>query len=100
MVDDHGLGVGAALAPGGGVAYMAHGHAAPAQPLQHLGGEYLADQAHVFVAGDHAAVVDGDARALLAPVLQGVEGVIGDGGGVLRAGGTQTEDAALLMKGC
>ena len=72
MVDDHGLGVGAALPSGGGVTHVAHGHAAVAQVLQNFRGEYLADQSHVLVAGDDATVIDGDTGALLAPVLKGV----------------------------
>ena len=99
MVDDHGLGVGAALPAGGGVAHMAHGDAAGAQALQDLRGEYLADQSHVLVAGDDAVVVDGDAGALLAPVLKGVQGVVDAAGGMVHAVYVQAENAAFLVEG-
>ena len=97
MVDDQGLGVDTALVAGGGVADMAHGHVAGAQVLQDLGGKDLADQSHILVAGDDAVVIDGDAGALLAPVLEGIQGVVGAGGGISDAVHAEPEDPAFLV---
>ena len=74
-----GLGVGPDPAAGGGVADVARGHPRPlGQGGQHLGGEYLADQAHVPVPMKDAVHIQGHAAALLAPVLEGIQG--GEGG--------------------
>ena len=78
VADDEGLGVLAALAAGGAVAAVGDGHAPLGQLAEHVLREDLADEARVRVAGDDAVVVHGDAAALLAAVLQGVERVVRD----------------------
>ena len=57
---------------------MGDGHAPLGQLAEHVLREDLADEARVRVAGDDAVVVHGDAAALLAAVLQGVERVVRD----------------------
>ena len=71
-IDQHGI-------AGGGVAHMAHG-AGTGKPGHVAGGKDLVDQAHVLVADDMGVFCHGDARALLAPVLQGVKPEIGQPG--------------------
>ena len=55
---------------------MANGHFTAAQLFQHLGLEHIGDQTQIPVAADDAVVIDGDAAAFLAPVLQGIQGQI------------------------
>ena len=76
MPDDHGLGVCPYPTPGGGIADMAGGHVGcgAGHRRQHRRGKHLVHQAEVPVAGDDAIVVDGDAAALLAAMLQSVQG--------------------------
>ena len=97
--------MGWALAPhpaaGGGVPHMAGGHVGLrlAHRGHHLGGEHLVHQTQVPVAGDDAVLVDGHAAALLAPVLQGIQGRIHGHGHILGAGFVvDAEDTALLVE--
>ena len=66
-----------ALRGAGGIQYMANRHAAAAQVGQYLLIKGVRNQADVAVGTDHAVVVDRDAAALLASVLQGVERHVG-----------------------
>ena len=68
------------------------------EALQRLGGERLADQTHVLMAGDDAVVVDGDAGALLAAVLQRKQAAIGQPRDILLPGGAHAEHAARLVQ--
>ena len=94
------LAVGADALVAGGVAHMAHGHLAVlGQGGHHGGGEHLVHQTQVPVAGDDAIFVDGDAAALLAAVLQGVQCVVDGGDHVGLAGAViDAKDAALLVQ--
>ena len=98
VADDYGLGVLAGASAGGAVAAVADGHLAGGQLAHDVLGEHLVDQADVLVAGDDAVVVDGDAAALLAAVLQRVERAVGHGHDVLARAGNDAEHAALLVQ--
>ena len=98
VVDHQRLGVGATGAAHGAVAGVADGHLPGGQPFEHVCGEHVVDQAHVLVAGDQAVVVDRDAAALLAPVLQCVQAVVAGGGDVHAVLRVDSEDAALLVE--
>ena len=50
----------------------------PGSSLQDVGGEDVGDVAHGFAGVDDGAVAGGDAGALLASVLQGVEREVGE----------------------
>jgi hypothetical protein len=65
----HRLSVSEDAGPGGAVSGVADRHVA-LKALKHVGGEYLADQAHVLVVPNPRAVADGDACRLLASVLE------------------------------
>ena len=60
--------------------------------------EDLGDQAHVLVDQEARAVTGGDARRLLAAVLQRVEAEVGELGDLL-AGSPDPEDAAGILRG-
>ena len=68
----------------------------PAQCRQAALVEDLGDQPHVLVDEDLLAVARGDARGLLAAVLQGVEAVVGQLGDIL-ARRPDTEDTAGVL---
>ena len=97
MVYQNRLNVALVVGAGGAVAHVAHGDVAGAQGLEPFPGEHLADQAHVPPGGKEAVVVHHNAGALLAPVLQGIECVIGVGGHIRGGFGKDAEDAALLV---
>ena len=99
-MQDHGLGVGTAALTGGGVAHVAGGHlGAVGQFLQHALGKDFADKAQVAVAGQHAVHIQRDAAALLAAVLQGVEGTVYGADHVGLAGLViDAEDTAFFMQ--
>ena len=77
VVDHNGLYVALVVGTGGGVAYMTHGDVPLAQGMKPLGREYLADQSHIAAGGKNPLIVDHDAGALLAPMLQGKQAIIG-----------------------
>ena len=62
---------------------MADGHFRLGELGEHRSAEHLADQAHVFMIKDGPAPENGDAGPLLAPVLHGAQGVVGDAGGLV-----------------
>ena len=80
VVDQHRLGVVAVEGAGGGIAAMAHGQLAPVHLAQHIRAEDIVHQAYILVAGDDAVPVDGNAAALLTPVLKSIQRVIHVGG--------------------
>ena len=81
------LGLAAAGNAGLGIAAVAQGHLAVLRQVgHHVPGEHIVHQAQVPVVADDPVVVDGHAAALLAPVLQSVEGVVGVGHHVFLAG--------------
>ena len=101
MPDDHGLGVGPHPAAGRGIADMARCHVGRGggKTAQHGRGEHLVHQAEIPVAGDDAIVVDGDAAALLAAMLQSVQGRVGCGCHILGPGTViDAEHTALFMQ--
>ena len=69
----------------------------PVSAGEHLLVEDLRDEAHVFDDRDLAFVGHGDAGALLAAVLQGVEAEEGEAGDV-AAGGDDAEDPTGVVK--
>ena len=76
---------------------MTNGDVAGAESGQPLRGEHLADEPHIPVGGEHAVVIHHDAGTLLSAVLQGIEGVIRQGGHVGGCFRINAEDAAFLM---
>ena len=97
MVHQNWLDVPLVVAAGGAVAHMAHGDGAGPQLRQALPGKHLVHQAHIPVGGKHAIVIDNNSGALLSPVLQGVQRIIGIGrhiGGLRRS---NAEHAAFFM---
>ena len=77
MVDLDGLAVAPVGGPGGAVAGVAHRHSSLGEPVQRFTGEHLPHQPKVLVGGEHPVIVDHDAAALLSPVLEGIETVVG-----------------------
>ena len=101
MPDDHGLSIGPHPAAGSGISDMAGSHVGGrlCQRGQHRRGEHLVDKAEIPVALNDAIVVDGDAAALLAAVLQRVQGGVSGSGHVLRPGAViDAKNAALFVK--
>ena len=86
------------VAAGGAVAHVPHGDVALAQSGQPLRREHLVHQAHVPVGGEQAVVIDHDAGALLSPVLQGVEGVVGQRGHIGGFRGVDPEHTAFFVQ--
>ena len=101
VVQDHGLGVGAAALACGGITHMAGGHlGVMGQIFQHALGKDFAHKTQVAVAGQHAVHVQGDAAAFLAAVLQGVQGAVHRADHVGLAGLViNTEYAAFFVQG-
>ena len=91
------LGVADVDVAGCGIPDMPHGDTSPAQLFQHLSGEHLWHQPHRPVRAENPILVDGDATALLSPVLQRVKGEIGGLGHVGNDGIIYAENAAFLM---
>ena len=68
-----------------------------AQALEGLLGEHLRDEALILIHEDLLAIRRRNTGALLAAVLQGVEGEVGQAGNVL-ARGPYSEDPAVIMR--
>ena len=83
---------------GGGIAHMAHRDVPLSQGMEPLGREHLADQPHIAAAGEYPLIVDHDSGALLAPVLQSEQAVIGQTGHILLFGTAHPKHTALLME--
>ena len=97
MIDDQGLGVFAAFPAGCGVADVTHCQLVSAELLQALGREDLTDKAEVLISRYDAVVVDGNAAALLSPVLQGEQSAVSQPGNIRPAAAVNAENAAFLM---
>lgn len=97
MIDDQGLGVFAALPAGCGVADVPHRQLASAELLQALWREDLTDKAEVPISRYDAVVVDGNAAALLSPVLEREQGAVSQSGNIRPAAAVNAENAAFLM---
>ena len=94
-VAEHRLGVLPRRGASGGVAAVADGDVA-LHGGERLLVEHLADEAEILEHQHLRAVGDGDARRLLAAVLQGIQAVVRELGHVL-AGGPDAEDATFLF---
>ena len=90
------LGVAPHVRAGRRVADVAQGDVA-AQALQGLLGEHLRHEALILIHEDLLAIRCRNTGALLAAVLQGIEGEVGQAGNVL-ARGPHSEDAAVIMR--
>ena len=88
------LGVAQVRGAGGGIARVADGHVAD-EIVQDFAVENLRDQPHALVFAELAAVARDDAGAFLAAMLQGVEAVIRQLGGVGMA--VNAKDAAIMF---
>ena len=101
IIQYQGLGILPGAAAGGGISHMAHPQVA-LEVLESIGGEHLVHQAHALVkpglTPGTGGVADGDAAALLAPVLQCKQAVV-DGGGHVAAGGIIHAEYAALLAG-
>ena len=95
-LDQIGLGVAQVAAAGGGVAVLADGQIALQRPQVVLV-EHLMHQPHALVDVGRLAIAGGDACALLAAVLQGIQRKKGRARHV-RAGRVDAEDAAGLAR--
>ena len=98
VVHQDGLDVALVVGPGGAVAHVAHGDGAGAQGAEPLLRKHVVHQPHIPVGGEKPVIVHYDARALLPPVLQGIQGIVGQGGHVGGLRGIDAEDPALLMQ--
>ena len=95
-VEHHRLGIAGLAAAGGGVAVVADGQVA-GEALEHVLVEHLAHQAHVLVEAHLVGRIEhGNARRLLAAVLQGVEAEVGEVGHRLALGQHRKHAAGLL----
>src|SRR5207244_8073504 len=83
-------------AAGGRIANVADRHVAPEGPQAALV-EHLRDQPAVALGRDVAVLAGGDARRLLAAVLKGVEGEVGESGDVVL-GRIDAENATLVTR--
>ena len=97
MVDQQGLGVGAALHVLRGIPAVTDGHLALLDLLQHIAGEDLGDHAVLAILAHHAVGVDADAAAVLAAVLQGVQRMVGGAHHARSLFAVNTEHAALVV---
>ena len=97
MVHHNGLAVCPVGGTGGSVTHMAHGHGPARELLHHITGEHIPHLPQIPVGGENAVLIDDDAAALLAPVLQSIQPIVGQIRQVLRLWRPGTEDAALLM---
>src|SRR6185437_13411727 len=95
-LDDERLRVGNLAGAGGRVACVTDGDMSW-QPREVVFRERLRHQPHLAVQVQARAVGGGDARALLAAMLQGVEAEVSDAGDIL-AGSVDAKDAACLAR--
>ena len=86
VVNLDGLAVASVGGSGGAVAGVPHRHGPLGKPVQDLSGEDLPHQPQVLVGGEYPVVVDHDAAALLSPVLESIQAVIGQPAHVRRTG--------------
>ena len=93
VVGQEGLGIAAGGTARGGIAHMAHGYPAGEGAQAGLGKD-VRHQAHALVLVHAVRIQGNDARALLAPVLLGVEAEIGQTGRVLMI--INTEKTAFV----
>ena len=98
VVYHNGLGVVSVCGAGGAIAHMAYCHVPLAQPGQGFWGKYLLHQADVLVGGNDAVVAHGNAAALLPPVLQSKETIVGSGCHLPVVLGVNAKDAAFLSQ--
>ncbi len=99
MPDDHGLSIGPHPAAGSGIPDMAGSHVGGRLCREASTAGVNTSSRPIPVALNDAIVVDGDAAALLAAVLQRVQGGVSGSGHVLRPGPViDAKNAALFVK--
>ena len=98
VVDHNGLGVLPGIEAGGAVSHVGDGQIPLAQAAKIFRGKYVVDQARVLVTAHEPVLIDHDARALLAPVLQGKKAVITHRRNVENVRTVYAEHAAFLVK--
>ena len=94
-VHGQGLGIDDVRRTGGRIAGVADGRVAH-EPVQHIAGEDLRHQAHAPVDVEGLAVGRDDARALLSAMLEGVEAVVGQFGGIRMP--MDAKDPAVMLR--
>ena len=100
MPDDHGLSIGPHPAAGSGIPDMAGSHVGGrlCQRGQHRRGEHLVDKAEIPVADNDAVVVDGNAAALLSPVLQSEQPVVNRSSHIVSVKIIHAEDSTFFVQ--
>ena len=96
VIDDDGLGVALAVGAGGSIADVSHDDVAGPQLFDALLWENLVDQPLVAIGGEHPVIIDRDPRALLPPVLEGKQPVIGQRGHIGGRSGKNAKDTTLF----
>ena len=97
VIDLDGLAVLPVGGPGGAVTGVPHRHGPPGKPVQGVLAEHIPHQTQVLIGGENAVVIDHNAAALLAPVLEGVKPVVGQPPHVGGLWSENAEYAALFM---
>ena len=97
MIDEDGLGIGAALHVRRRIPAVAQRHAALFDLHQHIAGEHLGDQAALAILLHHAVRVDAHAAAVLTAVLKGVQRMVGLRHDALALSAVDAEHAALIL---
>ena len=97
VVDDNGLGVGPVGAAGGAVAHMADGNGALGKFVQLLPVKHVGQQAKILVDCEEPIVIDHNAAALLTPVLQSKQPIVGQAPKVLALRDVDAENAAFFV---
>ena len=97
MINLNGLAVAHSHAAGGTIADVTDGDLTFGKILHFLMGEDFINETDAVVGSEHAVVIDNDAAAFLAPVLQGIETVIGQGSYIGRLWTINAKNAALFM---
>ena len=96
VIDDDGLSVALAVGAGGSIADVSHDDVAGPQLFDALLWENLVDQPLVAIGGKHPVIIDRDPRALLPPVLEGKQPVIGQRGHIGSCSGKNAKDTTLF----
>jgi hypothetical protein len=97
VIDFDGLAVIAVCSTGGTVAGMPDGHGSLWQRIQDTAAEYLTDETDVFMGNKHTVIVNHDAAAFLAPMLQRIESEVYKTGHIFRLFCHNAEDTAFFV---
>ena len=98
MANDKRLRIGAQARARGGIAAVADAHLPAGHGVQHVLCEHFVHKAQLAALIDDAAVVYGNAAALLPAVLQGIQRIIRRGHHVVAVPVIHAEHAAFLMQ--